>query len=370
MRKKSDPKFTRSMMMLIPLTTEFGRRGGNVKAVLARNKLPLEALTNPAMLIDAAACYAAIEDMAESLGDRYFAARVAEEAARKGTPSLRTAARHAKTLGGFLSRVVMEVAAQANNVRYVLSTTAESAGLQVNRMVKVPGPTTQADAIGVTLYVTLFKLGLGPTFDPNRILVNVPNTSGIPKGLLPKKALLRSEINGLRISFPPQWLWAPFALDWDMPETPRGEFGPAGAAEATFSYFRNVLKDNIGHHDLPLNRFAAICGLHPRHLQRILATQGTSYRQMKDEVRRSITEDLLANSSIPIAQIAQRVGLSGPSALDRAFKQWTGKTPTSFRVKSTEKAKEKSAVSSASISTPDPRPPSVGRRSRGKSRKS
>ena len=70
MRKKSDPKFTRSMFTLIPLATEFGRRGGNTKALLARNKLPLEALTNPAMLIDAAACYAAIEDMAESLGDR------------------------------------------------------------------------------------------------------------------------------------------------------------------------------------------------------------------------------------------------------------------------------------------------------------
>jgi AraC-like DNA-binding protein len=123
-----------------------------------------------------------------------------------------------------------------------------------------------------------------------------------------------------------------------------------------------LLKDNIGHHDLPLNRFSAICGLHPRHLQRILATQGTCYRQMKDEVRRSITEDVLANSSIPIAQIAQRVGLSGPSALDRAFKHWTGKTPTSFRVESTQKAKDGNTVSSASISTPDPRPPSVGRR--------
>ncbi len=369
MPKKSDPKFTRPLMQLLPLITEFGRRGGNAEAVLARNRLPLEALTNPTMLIDAAAFYAAIEDMAESLGDRYFAARVAEEAARKGTPSVRTAARHAKTLGDFLSRVVIEVAAQANHVRYVLSTTSESAGLQINRMVKVSGPTTQADAVLVTFYVTLFKLALGPTFDPNRIFVNVPTTAGIPKGLLPKQALLRSEINGLRISFPPQWLWAPFALDWDMPETPRGEFGPAGATEATFSYFRNALKDNIGHHDLPLNRFAAICGLHPRHLQRILATQGTSYRQMKDEVRRSITEDLLANSSIPIAQIAHQVGLSSPSALDRAFKQWTGKTPTSFRVESTQKAMDRNTVSSANISTPGPRPPSVGRRPRWKLRK-
>lgn len=323
------------MMALIPLAAAFRRRGGDAEAVLARNNLPLDALTEPTLLIEASACYAAIEDMAKSLGDRYFAAQVALEAAETGTPALRTAASHATTLGGFLARVVIEVAAQVDNVRYRLSTTSEAASLEVSRTIRVSGPTTQVDAIGVAFYVSVIKRGLGPTFDPDRIIVTVPTTEGIPKGFLSKRALMRSEINGLRISFPPQWLWAPFSLDWDLAETPRGEFDRAGAGGATLSYFRSVLTDNIARHDLPLNRFAAICGLHPRRVQRILAAQGTCYRQMKDEIRRSVTVDLLSNTSTPIAQIALQVGLSGPSALDRAFRQWTGKTPTRFRSKST-----------------------------------
>lgn len=334
MRKRSDPKFTRAMLVLLPLTTAFARRGGDVEAILARHGIPLDALTGPTLLVEASACYAAMEDMAETLGDLHLGAEVAQEAATKGTPGLREAASHATTLGGFLSRVVVEIATQVDNVRYLLSATSEAASFEIQRTLRVSGSTTQLDAIGVVFFVTMIKLGLGNTFDPNRIIVNVPTTAGIPPGFLPKRAFITSEINGLRISFPPRWLWAPFSLDWDLAEASRGEFGSDSAGEATISYFRSVLSDNIGYHDLPLNRFAAICGLHPRRIQRILAAQGTSYRQMKDDVRRSATMDLLSNTSTPIAQIALQIGLSGPSALDRAFRQWTGKTPTRFRAES------------------------------------
>jgi AraC-like DNA-binding protein len=320
------------MMMLLPLASAFGRRGGDVKAVVARNNLPLEALSDPTLLIEATACYAAIEDMAETLGDPYFAAKVAVEAAEVGTPSLRTSARHAKTLGEFLARVVVEVATQADNVRYQLSATPEAASLQVTRMVNVSKPNTQVDAIGVVFYVSMIRKGLGSTFDCDRIIVTVPSTKGVPKDIVSGRALIESDINGLRISFPTEWLWAPFALNWNLGDTPRGEFHPDAAAnEATLAYFRSVLKDNLGKRDFPLSRFAELCGLHPRRVQRVLAAQRTSYRQLKDEVRQAVIVELLTNSKVPIAHIATRVGLSGPSALDRAFKDRTGTTPTRFR---------------------------------------
>ena len=116
--------------------------------------------------------------------------------------------------------------------------------------------------------------------------------------------------------------------------------GPAGsvtrgiadrAGEAALSYFRRVLTDNIADQDLPLNSFAAICGQHPRRVQRILWANGTSYTQMKDDVRQSITKDLLSNTSLPITEITLQVGLSSPAALDRTFRRWTGKTPSRFR---------------------------------------
>jgi AraC-like DNA-binding protein len=216
-------------------------------------------------------------------------------------------------------------------VRYSVFVSPDVASFEIQRTISVLKPSNQLDAVGVAFYVTVIKKGIGETFDPKDILVTVPTTAGLPPGFLPKQALITSGINGLRISFPPQWLWAPFSLDWNLVDSSRGEFGRDSDGKATLSYLRRVLVENIGHDDLSLERFANICGLHPRRVQRILEAQGTSYSEVKDDVRQSITEDLLSNTTLPIAQIALQVGLSGPAALDRAFRRWTGKTPTGFR---------------------------------------
>ncbi|MCV2874595.1 AraC family transcriptional regulator [Defluviimonas sp. WL0050] len=334
MSKPSAPKFTRAMLVLYPLGKAFALRGGDIDALLARNRIPLGALSDPAMLVEATACYAAMEDMAETLGDPYFGATVAIEVARKGTPGLREAASHAATLGDFLSRVIVEVSKQVDNVRYSLIVLPDVASLEILRTIRVLRPSRQLDAVGVAFYVTVIRQGIGGTFDPKDILVTVPTTAGLPPGFLPKQALVKSEINGLRISFPPQWLWTPFSLDWDLVEASRGEFAPDGTSEAPLSYLRSMLADNIAQHDLTLDVFAAICGLHPRRVQRILQAKGTSFSQMKDDVRQSVSEDLLSNTTLPISQVALQVGLSGPAALDRAFRRWTGKTPTGFRAES------------------------------------
>ena len=97
--------------------------------------------------------------------------------------------------------------------------------------------------------------------------------------------------------------------------------------------------ENIGLEDLSLNRFAEICGTHPRQMQRILSAQGVTYSQMKDEARRHLAVELVANTNTPIAQIGLLTGLSSPSALTRAFRQWTGKTPSHFRAETTRDQK-------------------------------
>ena len=67
--KRADPKFTRAMVALIPFATEFARRGGDAEPILRKNRIPISALSNPTMLVEANACYAAMEDMADRLGD-------------------------------------------------------------------------------------------------------------------------------------------------------------------------------------------------------------------------------------------------------------------------------------------------------------
>lgn len=71
-------------------------------------------------------------------------------------------------------------------------------------------------------------------------------------------------------------------------------------------------------------------GLHKRTLQRNLAEQGTSFRQLKEEVLKTQTVYLLRERGFEIESLATHLGYSEPSAFHRAFKSWFGVTPRKF----------------------------------------
>lgn len=75
---------------------------------------------------------------------------------------------------------------------------------------------------------------------------------------------------------------------------------------------------------------AALMHVSPRTLQRKLGAERTSFRDVVEEARRDLTIELL-DGDAPLEQVARAVGLSGPSALVRAFRRWTGKSPSEHR---------------------------------------
>ena len=68
-------------------------------------------------------------------------------------------------------------------------------------------------------------------------------------------------------------------------------------------------------------------------LQRHLASEGTSFRSLKDELRRDIAIVRLNTSAVPLATLAWELGFVDSAAFQRAFKGWTGNAPGSYRRK-------------------------------------
>jgi len=68
-----------------------------------------------------------------------------------------------------------------------------------------------------------------------------------------------------------------------------------------------------------------------RTLRRKLIDEGTSFQTLKDDVRRDAAIHYLSQPSLPISQISRLLGFSEPAAFTRAFKQWTGVSPASYR---------------------------------------
>jgi len=80
-----------------------------------------------------------------------------------------------------------------------------------------------------------------------------------------------------------------------------------------------------------LARTARQLGVSSRTLQRKLGALGTSYAELVDSVRRTVATRCLETQDVAISEVAYVVGFAEVSAFHRAFKRWTGTTPTEFR---------------------------------------
>lgn len=68
-----------------------------------------------------------------------------------------------------------------------------------------------------------------------------------------------------------------------------------------------------------------------RTLHRQLKQDGSSLQQLKNTVRFDLATELLLRTQRPIKQIALAVGFDNDKGFIRAFKQWSGMTPSSLR---------------------------------------
>ncbi|CAN5242198.1 AraC family transcriptional regulator [soil metagenome] len=66
-------------------------------------------------------------------------------------------------------------------------------------------------------------------------------------------------------------------------------------------------------------------------LQRHLASEGTSFQSLKDELRRDMAIVRLNTSTVPLAMLADELGFADSAAFQRAFKYWTGSAPGAYR---------------------------------------
>jgi AraC-like DNA-binding protein len=80
-----------------------------------------------------------------------------------------------------------------------------------------------------------------------------------------------------------------------------------------------------------LEKIAQALRLGERTLRRRLEEEKTSFQRVLDDLRVGVARRHLQQQRISISEVAYLLGYSEPSAFHRAFKRWTGQTPTEFR---------------------------------------
>lgn len=72
-------------------------------------------------------------------------------------------------------------------------------------------------------------------------------------------------------------------------------------------------------------------GLSVRSLQRRLEAEGTTFQDEVETVRRELARTYVQSSKVPLGEIAFRLGYADTTAFLKAFKRWTGTTPSRLR---------------------------------------
>lgn len=93
---------------------------------------------------------------------------------------------------------------------------------------------------------------------------------------------------------------------------------------------RQLLRARL-HENPGLAGIAADLHMTERTLRRQLAAAGSGFRALHDEVRSERAQVLLRGGDLPIAQVGASVGFRDAREFRRAFKRWTGTTPSAMR---------------------------------------
>jgi AraC-like DNA-binding protein len=112
----------------------------------------------------------------------------------------------------------------------------------------------------------------------------------------------------------------------------------AHAAGDLSAQVRRVLRRQLLSAGTSMQQVAEELAMHRRTLDRKLQLQGIGFQALADEVRYDVARQLLSDTDMPIVAIAQSLHFADASVLTRAFRRWSGVTPSHWRARSRSSA--------------------------------
>ncbi len=123
----------------------------------------------------------------------------------------------------------------------------------------------------------------------------------------------------------------------------------------TANRVRRALSSTIGANRGTKGEIASLLLMHPRTLQRALASEGVTFESLRTEVYREAMLTYLRDTDIPLAEVARALGYADQSVLTRTCARWFGTTPARIRKSGKRPTSEGDQITIA----PDPEAPTL-----------
>jgi AraC-like DNA-binding protein len=243
-------------------------------------------------------------------------------------------AENATDIGSGLRGLALNLHLNGHAFVPTLTTVGDSAEFGMRLSPDLQGNTVPAVDLGMAAAFAIVSALCGPGWAPSEVLLGRRPTAREPYDRF-FGVRVRFDSDRNAIVFPATWLGRPVhganaakraLLERELAVMAQRQPLPV-AAMARRSVIACIAR---GH--LSVAAVASALGLHPRMLNRRLAQEGTSVFELMKEVRFQIARDLLANTALPITEIAATLLYANNGAFTRAFRLWSGESPRDWRL--------------------------------------
>ena len=313
--------------------------GVDVEAILKRAHLPTLSIDNGSVLVPTGKIYqfvtlaaqsANLDDLGFKAGQRVDIESLLPSAERTWTRS-----------GSFRSvRSFIEVALDSSsNVDMWIESRDDPRPITEFFYLGTFGPShpafTTVEQFMMALMVRWVRYGAGSSWNPDRINLRATSVPEAAVRELVGEASVRYGQAKTSIEFPSQQFLGPI---WEVPR--RGSAlwqrhqrrldAPRRAPDLAGS-LRVVLPAYLPDGSPDIRKAATLAGTSVRTLQRRLSVQGVTYSELLEGLRHDLAIYLLRRSNQSASAISRELGYRDPAIFTRAFRRWTGQTPSQYR---------------------------------------
>ncbi len=309
-----------------PLIEELLRRGVDPAPMLRSMNLPDTLPISPELFVSPNVMYTAVESISGQPGDPFFGYEAGRRMPLQRWVAVAEAAQKAHTIGGLLSRFIIDVENHSSATTFFLRTEQRRATFGVKRIVEPKVVPAHNDGFYVGFLSRLLEKAMGDGWEPSSVLFEVSDPDAVPGSAAGIRVSAGDRL-GPKVKFPTVWLFQRFEPLNDT----RTDLSAIAAPRSLIEAVHIALRPHIHDRNLTVDKAAEICGYGKRRLARELKKDGTTIAREVAALRSRQAEKELIESDLRVSDIAEHVGFTDPTVFSRAFKNWTGMSPLEYR---------------------------------------
>ena len=308
--------------------------GANPAEVLAAAGVPPELFDDPDNRISFALRSHLIRLCVDRTGCRHFGLLIGQQAGLHSLGLLGLLVQHSADVGSALRSLVRCLHHHVQGAVTTLAVNDRTAMLSYSIYETQVEATDQTGDGAVAAMFNILRALCGADWKPVEVLFAHRRPDDVRPFQQFFRAPLRFDAEHDGVVFPADWLQRPLAgADAELRRRAQEQMDALELAhrgdfrEQVLAVLRTALIAGQANAD----QVAAFFSLHRRTLSRRLSACGTSFQSLVDEGRFEIARQMLENTDADIQRIAVMLEYADASAFARAFRRWSGTTPSGWR---------------------------------------